>query len=66
MPPIHLVCERISTLSVLALRLSLHRHPDLYIPPSARFIRYNKQKHSLDFDVIENMDDVLFLGGLLW
>ena len=43
-PPILLVCERFSTPPDLALILSLHRHPYLYIPPIFRFIRYNNNK----------------------
>ena len=29
--------------AALALSLSPHRHPDIYIPPSSRVIRYNEQ-----------------------
>jgi hypothetical protein len=40
------VCARLSPPPTLALRLSLHRHPFFYIPPSSRFIRYNNNKNS--------------------
>ena len=42
--PLHLVCARLSPPPALALNLSLHRHPYLYIPPSSRFIRAHKQQ----------------------
>jgi hypothetical protein len=39
------VCARFSPPPVLlALSLSPHQHPSLYIPPSSRLIRYNKQQ----------------------
>ena len=43
-PPLHLVCARLSPPLALAFSHSLHRHPYLCIPLISRFIRYNKQK----------------------
>jgi hypothetical protein len=41
-PPLHQVCA-LSPPPALALRLSLHRHPYLYVPPSSHFIRYDRR-----------------------
>ena len=46
LPPLHLVCARLSPPPALPFRLPPHRHPFFYIPPSSRFIRYNNNKNS--------------------
>jgi hypothetical protein len=46
-PPLHLVCGRISPPPTSVLSLSIHRPPDIYVmvfPLSSRFIRDNKQQ----------------------
>ena len=46
LPPLHLVCARLSPPPALAISLSYHRHPYLFLPPSSRFLRYNEFESS--------------------
>jgi hypothetical protein len=51
LPPFLLLCPRLSPPPTLVHSLSPHRHPSLcYMPPSSRFIHYNKRKIFTDPD----------------